>query len=159
MKCKFELMRLPFGMLVTALMLVICSDAQVRKTIPVTTGVQVPEVVQVNLKEWFKVLNNLEWKRTYNGNFLAQFNNTLNQAQVIEFEPGGKVINKKTTYPLSGMPEHIQKAIVASYPEMSITACMRLELAGVDPFYKATVAKADFTIKELLISEQGTISE
>jgi hypothetical protein len=41
---------------------------------------------------------------------------------------------------------------------MSITACMRLELAGVDPFYKATVAKADFTMKELLISEQGTIS-
>jgi hypothetical protein len=39
-------------------------------------------------------LNNLEWKRTCNGNFLAQFTNTLNQAQVIEFEPGGKVIKK-----------------------------------------------------------------
>jgi hypothetical protein len=94
MKCKFEQMRLPFGMLVTALMLFICSDAQVRKTIPVSIGVQVPEVVQVNLKKWFKVLNNLEWKRTCNGNFLAQFTNTLNQAQVIEFEPGGKVIKK-----------------------------------------------------------------
>ena len=41
---------------------------------------------------------------------------------------------------------------------MSITASMRLELAAVDIFYKATVAKADFTMKELLISEQGTIS-
>jgi len=37
--------------------------------------------------------------------------------------------SKKTTYPLTGMPEHIQKAIIASYPEMIITACMRLELA------------------------------
>jgi hypothetical protein len=31
-------------------------------------------------------------------------------------------------------------------------------VGSVDPFYKATVAKADFTMKELLISEQGTIS-
>ena len=69
------------------------------------------------------------------------------------------MVKSKVEYTPEAVPENVSVPVLAQFSMAKITEAARLQLPGVAPYYKVKIINADNTTKELLISEEGTISE
>jgi hypothetical protein len=133
--------------------------AQKNKTVKTEPPIQVPENVNSMFKSQFAVAENGQWKKTYKGNYVAQFTNASNQSQVVEYDASGNMLKNKTSYGTDALPKSVNEAVTLKYPDLKVTECVRIELAGIRPYYKLKLQSAESALKEILISEEGTVSE
>ena len=132
---------------------------QKKSTKVVAPVVQVPEQVHATFKNQFAVAENGQWKKTYRGNYVAEFTNANQQGQSVEYDEAGKVLKNKIIYQPDHIPQEVNTALKTSYEGAIVKECVRIELPGIKPYYKVKMADAANIEKELLISEEGTISE
>ncbi len=98
------------------------------------------------------------WTKGYNGNYMVTFTNVDTVKQVTEYDATGNLVRSKVVYNTDRIPENVRTALSASYADATITEITKLELAGVSPYYKIKLKQGE-NKKEILMSEEGTISE
>ncbi len=138
----------------------IASSAQAQKKKPVQVKqVQVPENVNTSFKSQYTVTNDNSWKKNYSGNYVATFTNADSLKQTVEFSGSGTMIKSKIAIAPQTIAENLSLAISTQYPGSKITEADKMQLPGVAPYYRVKILSSDNTTKELLISEEGTITE
>lgn len=98
------------------------------------------------------------WTKGNISNYMVTFTNVDTVKQTVEYDATGNLVRSKVVYNADRIPENIRTALAASYAGATVTELTKLELAGVSPFYKIKLKQAD-SKKEILMSEEGTISE
>ncbi|MEO8772119.1 MAG: hypothetical protein ABI402_18615 [Ferruginibacter sp.] len=153
-------MKNTFFILFAGLSLSFSAQAQVqkKKTTPVK-AVNVPENVNNTFKSLYTVSNDNQWNKNYSGNYVVTFMNAENLKQTAEFTGSGAMIKSKVEYAPDALPQNLSTAIVSQYPNVKVTEAAKLQMPGVAPYYRVKVISTDNTSKELLVSEEGTISE
>ncbi|MEO6667958.1 MAG: PepSY-like domain-containing protein [Ferruginibacter sp.] len=153
-------MKNTFFILVTCLSLGFSAGAQVekKKTSPVKS-VNVPENVNNTFKSLYAVATEDQWNKNYSGNYVVTFTNAENLKQTAEFTGSGAMIKSKVAYMPDALPQNLITSITAQYPNAKVTEAAKLQLPGVAPYYRVKIMSAENISKELLISEEGTISE
>jgi hypothetical protein len=135
--------------------------AQKKKpsTPPPPPVVEVPEVITSNFKNQYLVAVNSQWKMTYKGNFINTFTNSDGRIQSVEFGPEGKFVKSKISYHPADLPLPVEQVMKNQYAGLKVTDCLRIEIPGIKPFFKVKVADSQNIEKEILVSEEGTVSE
>jgi hypothetical protein len=133
-------------------------QAQKNKSVPVKE-VNVPENVNSTFKSLYGAASNNHWNKNYSGNFVASFTNADQLKQTAEFSASGAMVKSKVEYLPENVPENVRVPVLAQFPTARFTEAAKLQLPGVAPYYRVKIINADNTTKELLISEEGTISE
>ena len=134
------------------------ASAQKKKTTSVKP-VSVPENVDASFKSLYTVAGNNKWNKNYSGNYVANFTNADSLMQTVEFSGTGAMIKSKIAYAITGLPENINTSILAQYPDTKIVEAAKMQMPGVAPYYRVKIMTPENTKKELLISEDGTITE
>ncbi|MFT3908882.1 MAG: hypothetical protein QM737_05610 [Ferruginibacter sp.] len=151
-------MKNTFFILVTGLLISFSSQAQKKKAMPVKQ-VNVPENVSNTFKSLYNVANENQWSKNYSGNYVASFTNAENLKQTVEFTASGTVVKSKVQYALDGIPQNLSSSIAAQYPNAKVSEAAKMQMPGVAPYYRVKITNTDNTSKELLVSEEGTITE
>lgn len=151
-------MKNTFFILAAGLVLSFSAQAQKKKAEPVKQA-SVPENVTNSFKSQFMVANDNQWNKNYSGNYVASFRNAENLKQTVEYNASGALVKSKVEYAIDALPENLSAPVAAQYPNMKITEATKLQLPGVAPYYKIKIQNTDNTSKELLVSEEGVISE
>ena len=154
-------MKNTFFILAAGLLISFSSQAQKgkdKKNTPIKE-VSVPENVTTTFKNLYAVANGNQWNKNYSGNYIATFTNADNLKQTAEFSGSGAMIKSKVEYQPDAIPQNVSTAIAAQYPNVKVAEAARLQLPGVAPYYRIKIIGTDNTTKELLVSEEGTISE
>jgi len=154
-------MKNTFLILFAGLLMSFPSQAQKGKDKKITPvkEVSVPENVTTTFKSLYSVANENQWNKNYSGNYIATFKNSDNLKQTAEFSGSGAMVKSKVEYQPDAVPQNVSEAIAAQYPNVKITEAARLQLPGVAPYYRIKIIGTDNTTKELLVSEEGTVSE
>jgi len=152
-------MKSTFFLFIAALILGFSANAQQKKKATPVKQVNVPENVTNTFKNQYSGVNDNQWNKNYSGNYVAKFTNTDNLKQTVEFSSSGAVVKSKIEYAPEAVPENIMGSITAQYPNTKITEATKLQMPGVAPYYRVKIATAENTSKELLVSEEGTITE
>ncbi len=152
-------MKNAFFIFCAGMLICFSASAQKKKAVKAEPPVQVPENVNSTFKNMFAVAENGQWKKTYKGNYVALFTNAEKQSQSVEYDATGNVVKNKISYSTEALPQQVNNVVAQKYPDMKIIECMRVELPGIKPYYKVRVADTSNSQKELLISEEGTVSE
>lgn len=137
-------------------------SAQAQKQKKKTSSVKqvnVPENVNTTFKSQYSVADENQWNKNYSGNYVASFKNADHLRQTVEFSGSGAVIKSKIEYAPEALPEVINSSISSQYPNSKVTEAAKMQMPGVAPYYIVKIIGADNTAKELLISEDGTITE
>ena len=151
-------MKNTFFILAAVVMMSFSAQAQKKKAEPVKPT-SVPENVTNSFKSQFMVANDNHWNKNYSGNYVASFRNAENLKQTVEYSASGSLIKSKVEYAVDALPENLSAPVAAQYPNLKITEASKLQLPGVAPYYKIKIQNTDNTSKELLVSEEGVISE
>ena len=134
------------------------ANAQKKKTV-VKTKVIVPENVNTSFKNQYASVDKNKWSKNYSGNFVADFTNASSLKQTVEYDAAGGVIKTKTMYDVAALPENITTALATNYANAKVTECAKVEIPGVAPYYAVKLTTADNKQKQLLISEDGTVTQ
>lgn len=145
--------------MVAGLLISFSSQAQKGKKVTPVKQVNVPENVATTFKNLYAVANDNQWNKNYSGNYIATFTNAENLKQTAEFSGSGAMIKSKVEYQPDAVPQNVTAALAAQYPNVKISEAAKLQLPGVAPYYKIKIINADNTSKELLVSEEGTVTE
>lgn len=132
-------------------------QAQKKTTLP-AKQVNVPENVNTSFKSLYTVTSN-KWDRNYSGNYVASFINEEHLKQTVELSGSGAMIKSVIEYAPGVLPQNITSSILGQYPAVKITEAAKIQMPGVASYYKVKIITADNAAKELLISEEGTITE
>lgn len=139
--------------------LLLSVSAQAQKKAKSAPKVSVPESVTESFKGTYANVENNKWDRTYTGNYVAHFTTADNLSQEVEYNNSGTVIKSKTTYNLSALPETVSTAVEGKYAGATISEAVKMEIPGVDAYYKVKIETTDKIKKDLFISEEGTVAE
>lgn len=134
----------------------ISAEAQKKKA---PKPISVPAAVSTSFEGKFANAEKKSWKKGYNGNYVATFTNEAKQKQVAEFDASGNMVRSKTEIETGAVPENINTSVSAQYADSKVKEIAKVELAGIPSYYKVKIEQADNTTKEILISEEGTITE
>ncbi|MEO7523225.1 MAG: hypothetical protein ABIT58_03985 [Ferruginibacter sp.] len=151
-------MKNTFFILIVSLLMSISSQAQKKKATPVKQ-VNVPENVTNTFRSLFTVANDNQWSKNFSGNYVAGFTNAENLKQTAEFSNSGAMLKSKVEYLPDALPENLSNSITTKYPNVKVSEAAKMQLPGVAPYYRVKIISSDNTTKELLVSEEGTISE
>ncbi len=151
-------MKSTFFIFSTVLLVGFSAQAQKKKATPVKQ-VNVPENVNATFKSQYAVADGNQWNKNYSGNYVASFTNSDHLKQTVEFSNSGALVKSKIEYAPEGLPEVVNSSILSQYPNTKITEAAKMQMPGVAPYYRVKIIGADNTAKELLISEEGTITE
>lgn len=143
----------------TAILMSFSVQAQKKQQVPVALPLEVPQPVHVSFMNRFADSSIARWKKTYRGNFIAEFTNAVSQELSVEYDPNGMLLKTKTRYHVDALPPQISQTLVANQPEAKVEECIKVDIAGIRPYYKVKLTDINNTQKNLLISEEGTISE
>ena len=138
------------------LMFSLTAQAQKKK---VSKSISVPEAVSTSFDGKYANAEKKSWKKSYNGNYVATFVNADKQKQTAEFDANGNIVRSRTIIETDAVPEVINNSVTAQYADSKVTEIARVELAGIPSYYKVKIEQADNTKKEILVSEEGTITE
>ncbi len=138
------------------LMFSISAEAQKKKA---AKSISVPAAVSTSFEGKFSNAEKKAWKKSYNGNYVATFTNEAKQKQTAEFDGEGNIVRSRTEIETSAVPEIINTSVSAQYADSKVTEIAKVELAGIPSYYKVKIEQADNTKKEILVSEEGTITE
>jgi hypothetical protein len=131
-----------------------------KKKAPVTPKqVEVPELISSTYKSNFTSTQGEQWSKNYRGHYIVSFTNAFNQQQNVEYDANAVLIKSKIMYPADGLPAIVSSSLASQYANAPVKSCERLEIPGVRPYYKVQIGGADQSQKDLLISEEGTVSE
>ncbi len=119
----------------------------------------VPDAISTSFEGKFANAEKKTWKKSYNGNYVATFTNEAKQKQVAEFDAEGNMVRSRTIIETDAVPEIINTSVSAQYADSKVTEIAKVELAGIPSYYKVKIEQADNTKKEILVSEEGTITE
>jgi Tfp pilus tip-associated adhesin PilY1 len=144
--------------LAAGLLLNFSVEAQKKKS-TATPKVDVPESVDASFKNQYASVDTKNWSKTYNGNFVAEFTNEASQKQSTEYNKAGVLLKTKTTVDVATLPEQITNALKTQYADAQVSEVVKTEIPGVAPFYKVKLTLADSKQKDILVSEEGTITE
>lgn len=151
-------MKNAFFLFLAAILLAGSAQAQKKKPVAVKQ-LQVPENVTTSFKSQYAVANDNSWNKNYSGNYVATFTNADNLKQTVEFSGSGAMIKSKIAIAPQTLAENLISAISTQYPGSKITEADKMQLPGVSPYYRIKILSAENTTKELLVSEEGTITE
>lgn len=140
----------------SGLLLSFSAQAQKKK---VSKSISVPEAVSTSFEGKYANAEKKNWKKGYNGNYVANFVNADKQKQTAEFDANGNMVRSRTIIETDAVPEVINTSVSAQYADSKVTEIARVELAGIPSYYKVKIEQADNTKKEILVSEEGTITE
>ncbi|MBS1744468.1 MAG: hypothetical protein JST81_15675 [Bacteroidetes bacterium] len=152
-------MKNTFFILISGLLISISANAQKSKKAAPVKQLQVPENVSNTFQSLYSSAENNQWSKNYSGNYVASFTNAEHQKQTAEFSASGAVVKSRVDYPADALPGNLSTAVAAQYPSVKVAEASKLQMPGVAPYYKVKVIGSDNTTKELLVSEDGTISE
>ena len=145
-------------LILAGLMLSLSTQAQSKKkSIPVK--IKIPETVDVSFKSSYAVAENNKWSKNYSGNYVANFTNANSQLQSSEYNAAGVLVKTKTTIDSTLLPEAVTVAVEKRYPAAKIAECVKVEIPALAPYYKVKLLKTDNKVKELLISEEGAVTQ
>ena len=147
-----------FLILSAGLMLSLSAQAQKKKAVKVPK-VNVPENVSASFKSQYAVVDNNKWSKNYSGNFIADFTNASSQKQTVEYDAAGQIIKTKTFFDVTALPQNITTALQTNYADAKVTEATKVEIPGVTPYYSVTITTADNKQKQLLVSEEGTVTQ
>ena len=151
-------MKNTFFLLLISLFLAFSTEAQKKKMSP-AKPVSVPENVVTSFKSQFAVISDNQWEKNYSGNYIATFINADKLKQTAEYSESGAIIKSKIMYLPNALPENVSTSLTTQYANAKVIECTKLQMPGVAPYYKVKIMNPDNTSKELLISEEGTVSE
>ena len=151
-------MKNTFFVLVSLFLILNSAHAQKKKA-SVVKDVAVPENVNTSFKSLYNQVADNKWNKNYSGNYVASFKNADNQKQAVEFSGTGAVVKSRIEYEVGSLPENINTSINSQYPETTIIEASKFQMPGVAPYYKVKINGSGNSGKELLISEEGTITE
>ncbi len=151
-------MKNTFFLLCAAMMLSLTSTAQKKKT--TTAKVSVPEVVNSSFTARYAMVENNKWSKNLSGNYVASFSTEGDQKQTVEFDDQGKQLKIVTVYNET-YPEALTSAIAAKpkFAQSKIKEASRIEIIGVDPYYKVKLENEDGSGREIFVSDGGVIME
>lgn len=118
-----------------------------------------PEVVQASFKTQFPEAAAVKWTKTHSGNFQSVFTNVAGQEQITEFNAAGEITKSKITFSSEAVDETLMAAIQQKYTDATVTSLTKYELAGMPAYYKVKIQMADQGQKDILMSEEGAITE
>ena len=142
--------------LCSGVLLSFSAQAQKKK---VSKSISVPEAVSTSFEGKYASAEKKSWKKSYNGNYVANFVNADKQKQTAEFDASGNMVRSKTIIETDAVPEKVNTSISAQFADSKVTEIAKVELAGIPSYYKVKIEQADNTKKEVLVSEEGTITE
>ena len=148
--------------LCAGLLLTTAAEAQTKTKIKVKKAktearITAPDAVKSAFEAKY-VTSDARWTKGYNGNYMITFTNVETVKQITEYDASGNLIRSKVVYNTDRIPENVRTALIASYADATVTEMTKLELAGVSPYYKIKLKQGE-NKKEILMSEEGTISE
>lgn len=135
------------------------ANAQATKKKVVTPKVNVPENVNNNFVTQYTGVQNSNWAKNYSGNYIATFTNVNSQSQSAEYSAKGDLVKTTTILDVNALPENISKALATNYATSKVVEALKVEMPGVAPFYKVKVENENNKQKQVLISEEGSITE
>jgi hypothetical protein len=145
--------------IVLGLSLSMSAQAQKKKAPVAPKPVAVPELIGTAYKNSFTSTQGEQWSKNYRGHYIVSFTNAMNQHQSVEYDDNAVLVKSKISYPADGLPEVVSRSLASQYANAPVNTCERLEIPGVKPYYKVQIGGADQSHKDLLISEEGTVSE
>jgi hypothetical protein len=152
-------MKNTFLILVAGLMLSFSAEAQKKKKTKVKAKINVPENVNASFKSQYATAENNKWSKNYTGYYVANFTNA-GQKQTVEYNTNGEAVRTRISYDVAtSIPEIVSTALATPYPGATISEAVRMEIAGMKPYYKVKLTTAENKNKELYISEEGLITE
>lgn len=146
-----------FFLLGAGLILSVSAQAQKKKT--TASKVSVPESVTESFKGTYANVEKNKWDKTYTGNYVASFTTPDSLNQEVEYNSNGVVIKTKTTYNTAALPENVSTAVEGKYPGATVSEAVKMEIPGVNPYYKVKIETSDKIKRELFISEEGAVAE
>jgi len=154
-------MKNTFLILATGLLLSFSAEAQKKTKTKVKTKAKldVPELVTTSFKNQYATVEGNKWSKNYGGYYVANFTNASSQKQTVEYNLKGEPVKTMISYDVAALPEVISNALVTPYPSAKVTEAVRMEIAGMKPYYKVKLTTAENKNKELYISEEGQITE
>lgn len=147
-----------FLVLSAGLMLSLSAHAQKKKTVK-APKLNVPENVNASFKSQYSAVDNNKWSKNYSGNFIADFINASSQKQTVEYNATAQVIKTKTFFDVTALPQNITTALQTNYADAKVTEAAKVEIPGVTPYYSVMITTANNKQKQLLVSEEGTVTQ
>lgn len=138
------------------LTLSLSATAQKKKS---TKGISVPEAVTTSFDGKFTDVEKKDWKKSYNGNYVVTFVNAEQQKQTAEFDKDGNMVRARTEFAVEALPEAVNASVASNYTDWKVTEVAKVEVAGIPSYYKVKIETADNTRKDILVSEEGAITE
>lgn len=135
------------------------ASAQTSKKKVVTPKVNVPENVNNVFVTQHAGVENSSWAKSYSGNYIATFTNMNNLSQSAEYSAKGDLVKTTTTLDVNALPENITKAVNANYATSKVVEALKVEMPGVASFYKVKVEDENKKQRNVLISEEGSVTE
>ncbi len=151
-------MKNTFFLLCTFLLLSASTYAQKKKKSP-SREIDIPENVNTSFKSQFAVASDNHWNKSYSGNYVANFLNADSLKQTAEFDRSGAIIKTKINYSPEALPQHVTDALAINYANAKVTECAKMQLPGIPPYYRIKITTPENTQKEVLINEEGTVTE
>lgn len=149
--------------LAAALLFNVSAEAQKKvhksKKAVVAAKLVVPQNIDSSFKTNYSAVADGKWSKNYSGNYIADFTNQSNMKQSIEYDRAGNVIKTKTYFDSSAVPVNVTNALQKNYSNARLTEVSKVEIPGVMPYYSVKLWTPDNRQKQLLISEEGTVSE
>ncbi len=140
------------------LLLSISVQAQKKKK-SAPAKLNVPENINASFKNSYAVAENSKWSKNYTGNYVANFTNANSLVQTSEYNAAGILVKSKTTLDITSLPEVVTMAVEKKYSGAKVVDCMKIEIPGLAPYYKVKVMLVENKEKELLISEEGSVTQ
>ncbi|MBX2939150.1 MAG: PepSY-like domain-containing protein [Ferruginibacter sp.] len=119
----------------------------------------VPDVIQASFKTQYPDVAEVRWNKMHSGNYQSVFTNASGREQTTEFNAAGEIVRTKIAFSSEGVDEHLMAAIHEKYADATVTALTKYELAGVPAYYKVKIQTANQSQKDILMSEEGAITE
>jgi len=146
--------------LAAGLVLSFSAEAQKKKTKTKTKAkLDVPELVSTSFKTQYATVEDNKWSKNYSGYYVANFTNASSQKTTVEYNLKGEPVKTKISYDVAALPEVITNALLTPYPNAKVKEAVRMEVAGMKPYYKVSLTTADNKNKDIYISEEGQITE
>lgn len=150
-------MKNTFFLLCATILFSLSASAQKKKPV---AKVSVPEAVNSSFTARYAMVENNKWSKNLSGNYVASFTTEEKANQTVEFDDQGKQLKIVTVYDET-YPEVITTAVAAKpkFATFKVLEASRIEIIGVDPYYKVKLGNEDGSSREIFVSEGGVIME
>jgi Tfp pilus tip-associated adhesin PilY1 len=152
-----------FLILAGGLLFSVSAEAQKKKVhkkkMVASAKLVVPQNIDSTFKTHYSTAANSKWSKNYSGSYIADFTNQSNMKQSVEYDRAGMVIKTKTFFDSSAVPQNVTTALQKNYSNAKLSEVSKVEIPGVAPYYSVKLLTADNKQRQLLISEDGTVSE